>query len=46
MGLNSGIPESVSEPKANAQPLSHPGAPECEILNTEPVLTKAELYPG
>ena len=33
MGLDPRTPESPSEPKADAQPLSHPGAPTKQTLN-------------
>ena len=31
VGLNPGIPESHPEPKADAQPLSHPGIPSATL---------------
>ena len=32
MGLNPGTPGSRPEPKADAQPLSHPGIPQIPII--------------
>ena len=53
VGLDSGTPESHSEPKADAQPLSHIGIPALEvltfwiqkdILNFVPVYMYMQMY--
>ena len=43
MGLKPGTPGSLPEPKADAQPLSHPGVPELSSLKTHPTHLKHAL---
>ena len=49
-GLDSGTPGSCSEPKADAQPLSHPDAPHTQVLKSlnlsEPQFTHQGMHPA
>ena len=44
MGLGPGSPGSRPEPKADAQPLSHPGIPEGENLKQTPHPAQSQAW--